>query len=160
MIFQPQAAFRFRISPGIEPVLQSIFMSEVDNATVDLKNKTLTVTVRHSNQPGIFEAVSAALSVPTVRVDLMDGSFDGVNQSYSTVNTKLESHELKLSYADSKSLVHKIVWKFDQLQEWNKPVPEPKDPPVMVKVDGFISPEEAIKAVAEARAEEKADKSE
>ncbi len=156
MLFQPQPAFRFRVIPSIQPELSSIFSLEVDNAMIDLKNKTLAVEVRHSSRPDLFEAISEALGTSTIKVDLMDGSYDNAHQSYSTVNTKLVSHEFEFSYSDNKSLIHRIVWSFSHLNEWSKPLPES---PSMVEVKGFVSPEEAIAAVEKAtKAKKQADK--
>lgn len=147
-IVMPWKAFRFRIWGCPEGVT-----TNSQNVDIDFANCKIKLNVRATILPQDFLDVMRFSSLCNFEIDAMDGGNDGVFFSLVPTALKLLSHTMSLDYGVSTPAMHVFEFSFHDIAVRTREVKveEPVAPAPKVKIDddGFVTPEDALKAYVE-----------
>ena len=147
-LLMPWYSYRFKVASRFPGVTQN-----VEDVSIDFKNNTVKISVRATVDPEHYLDAIRFGSYGSFKLDCMTGGDDN-HFSLIPRGLKLTSHDFGLDYAVSKPAHHQYTFTFEDM---GVQAPEAKMTPAPLPIDddGFMTPAEALKSLAEKEAEKK-----
>lgn len=132
-IVMPVLAFRFRVIFGgaLLYETQIPLMKNIEKCSIDMKNKTFSITIRQTHEQSIFNIINFIVTDKSLPIYLepMDGSHDGQICSVEMSECECIEHKINFDYSNSQPAKHVIVFKYRKLHEmlpidWEKEIKE------------------------------------